>query len=78
MVNDINCPYCKTTFVRINSLNAHITKKHQDTSAPGPSETIQTVEKKIVETKGQLISKCPFSVIVWIPIPTKKFPGFLP
>ena len=29
-------------------------------------------------TKGQLISKCPFGVIVWTKIPTKKFPGFLP
>ena len=28
--------------------------------------------------KGQLISKCPFSVIVWTKIPTKKFPRFLP
>ena len=29
-------------------------------------------------TKGQLISKCPFDVIVWTKIPTKKFPRFLP
>ena len=28
--------------------------------------------------KGQLISKCPFGVIVWTKIPTKFFPGFLP
>ena len=28
--------------------------------------------------KGQLISKCPFGVIVWTKIPTKNFPGFLP
>ena len=28
--------------------------------------------------KGQLISKCPFGVIVWTKIPTKSFPGFLP
>ena len=28
--------------------------------------------------KGQLISKCPFGVIVWTKIPTKKFPRFLP
>ena len=27
---------------------------------------------------GQLISKCPFGVIVWTKIPTKSFPGFLP
>ena len=29
-------------------------------------------------TKGQLISKCPFGVIVWAKIPTKFFPRFLP
>ena len=29
-------------------------------------------------TKGQLISKCPFSVIIWTKIPTKNFPRFLP
>jgi hypothetical protein len=28
--------------------------------------------------KGQLISKCPFGVIVWTKIPTKFFPRFLP
>ena len=28
--------------------------------------------------KGQLISKCPFGVIVWTKIPIKNFPGFLP
>ena len=28
--------------------------------------------------KGQLISKCPFGVIVWTKIPTKNFPKFLP
>ena len=28
--------------------------------------------------KCQLISKCPFGVIVWTKIPTKKFPRFLP
>ena len=28
-------------------------------------------------TKGQLISKCPFGVIIWTKIPTKKFDNFL-
>ena len=28
--------------------------------------------------KGQLISKCPFGVIVWTKIPTKKFDKFCP
>ena len=27
--------------------------------------------------KGQLISKCPFGVIIWTKIPMKFFPGFL-
>ena len=29
-------------------------------------------------SKGQLISECPFGVIVWTKIPTKKFDKFLP
>ena len=33
---------------------------------------------RVFQSKGQLISKCPFGVIVWTKIPTKKFPGFLP
>ena len=33
---------------------------------------------KLFVTKGQLISKCPFGVIVWTKIPMKIFPGFLP
>ena len=37
------------------------------------------VEKeKLVLAKGQLISKCPFGVIVWTKIPTKEFDKFLP
>ena len=32
----------------------------------------------IISTKGQLISKCPFGVIVWTKIQTKNFLGFLP
>ena len=27
---------------------------------------------------GQLISKCPFGVIIWTKIRTKSFPGILP
>ena len=42
------------------------------------------VEKKfgaaptMAVAKGQLISKCPFGVIVWTQIPTNFFSGFLP
>ena len=32
----------------------------------------------IVPIKGQLISKCPFAVIVSTKIPTKKFDNFCP
>ena len=31
-----------------------------------------------VHTKGQLISKCPFGVIVWTKIPRKNFRDFCP
>ena len=32
---------------------------------------------KLIITAGQLISKCPFGVIVWTKTPTNFFPGFL-
>ena len=38
--------------------------------------SLRGIDNKTV--KGQLISKCPFGVIVWTKIPTKFFPGFLP
>ena len=31
-----------------------------------------------VVVKGQLTSRCPFGVIVWTKIPTKKFENFCP
>ena len=37
---------------------------------------LQAKSQKLL--KGQLTSKCPFGVIVWTKIPTKKFPRFLP
>ena len=37
------------------------------------------VSKEVKTTvKGQLISKCPFGVMVWTKIPTKKFDNFYP
>ena len=39
-------------------------------------KTIFFLKKRL--NKGQLISKCPFVVIVWTKIPSKFFPGFLP
>ena len=32
--------------------------------------------QELANEKGQLISKCPFSVIIWTKIPTKKFDKF--
>ena len=39
-----------------------------------PNCKVISEDFRIEETKGQLISKCPFGVIVWTKIPTKKFP----
>ena len=55
-------------------------------SSPTNSKTVVTLTTQkrfernlaIAYAKGQLISKCPFGVIVWTKIPTKKFPEFLP
>ena len=33
---------------------------------------------KFLDVKGQLISKCPFGVIVWTKIPTKNLANFCP
>ena len=30
------------------------------------------------DDKGQIISECPYEIIVWTKIPTKKLPRFLP
>ena len=40
--------------------------------------TAHVFECDIDNGKGQLISKCPFGVIIWTKIPTKKFNKFLP
>ena len=51
------------------------------------NNTLSNYSTKIIESnplwgtfqyKGQLISKCPFVVIVWTKIPMKKFNKFLP
>ena len=33
---------------------------------------------KFCACKGQIISECPYEIIVWTKIPTKKLPRFLP
>ena len=38
----------------------------------------KTFKKNSVDAKGQLISKCPFGVIVWTKIPTKNLTNFCP
>ena len=37
-----------------------------------------TVHSISDQTKGQIISKCPYEIIVYPKIATKKFPRFLP
>ena len=32
----------------------------------------------VAVSKGQIISECPYEIIVWTKIPTKKLPRFLP
>ena len=48
-------------------------KYHNDTVHKNPE-----IRQKKPISKGQLISKCPFSVIVWTKIPTKKIDKFCP
>ena len=36
------------------------------------------IDKVTNVSKGDLITKCPFSVIIWTKIPTKKFDNFYP
>ena len=40
--------------------------------------TFAFVKGNLDVSKGQLISKCPFDLIVWTNIPTIFFPRFLP
>ena len=59
-------------------------------AAAATSAAIVTAEKKTkihsqdvidpiyLPTKGQMISECPYEIIVSPKIPTKKFPRFLP
>ena len=39
---------------------------------------LSAIDIALWDIKGQLISKCPFGVIVWTKIPTNVFPRFLP
>ena len=41
-------------------------------------EVIKVSNKEDGQPKGQLISKCPFGVIVSTKLPTKKFDNFCP
>ena len=42
----------------------------------GPNFLSQS--KTLTAFKGQIISECPYEIIVWTKIPTKKLPRFLP
>ena len=41
-------------------------------------QELKDQDELIGKSKGQLISKCPFRVIVWTKIPMNFFPGYLP
>ena len=40
--------------------------------------TFQFPVRNVIEAKGQVISECPYEIIVYPKIATKKFPRFLP
>ena len=42
------------------------------------TKMILSIHKKLSMLKGQIISECPYEIIVWTKIPTKKLPRFLP
>ena len=79
------CPYCEKTYCGSKPLQDHIVLKHEKSpkfqceicQGRYPSEVIFREHMKRVHAKGQIISKCPFGVIVWTKIPTKFIPGFL-
>ena len=54
-----------------------IEKDEQKTAIP-QTVSVGEITTSTASAKGQLISKCPFGVIVWTKIPTKNFPVFLP
>ena len=80
------CPYCEKTYCGSKPLQDHIVLKHEKSpkfqceicQGRYPSEVIFREHMKRVHAKGQMISKCPFGVIVWTIIPMKFFPRFLP
>ena len=54
-----------------------------DLGKPRKRQSIGYLAQRILDRlpdhpKGQLILKCPFGVIVWTKIPTKKFDKFYP
>ena len=66
-----------------DSLTPEIVSPNSNNSTNSNSNNLNLAPKRAYPTsngtfKGQLISKCPFGVIVWTKIPTKMFPGFLP
>ena len=45
-------------------------------------KVLNTVNTSVINKqfmdKGQIISECPYEIIIWTKIPTKKLPRFLP
>ena len=71
---------CGGTYTKIKEPENYGKKKTVDKrkKAEIPKAKGQPDIRSAFPTKGQLISKCPFGVIIWTKIPTKFFPGFLP
>ena len=44
----------------------------------GGRGAIQRDKSASAISKGQIISECPYEIIVWTKIPMKKYPRFLP
>ena len=72
--------FIETTRYRRIIQYKHITQWGQIALFEFALSSLSNIEylRELISAKGQLISKCPFGVIVWTKIPTKKFDKFLP
>ena len=70
------CNICNTRFPETYYLDLHINKAHK--KIPTFKATLSVKQKALEKRKGQIISECPYEIIVYPKIATKKFPRFLP
>ena len=66
------------SIVRGDDIGKHFKTKANLLVLDTATEYKSTLEKSLTSAKGQLISKCPFGIIVWTKIPTKLFLDFCP